>query len=90
MFRNGPVARIRSEGLSWLSPGWNLYAPRPLVTAAALLLNGRTGYRSVRTKHAAIADLRLKQCFAVGAFVKILTSIRGHDLLLLMAAAWAG
>src|SRR5713101_5244757 len=38
--------------------------PRPLVTAAALL-NGRTGYRSVGTKHAAIADLRLKQRYAV-------------------------
>src|ERR1700732_4461460 len=64
--------------------------PRPLVTAAALLLNGRAGYRSVRTKHAAIAGLRLKQRFAVAAFIKILTRIRGHDLLLCMAAAWAG
>jgi len=64
--------------------------PRPLVTASALLLNGWAGYRSIRTKHAAIAGLRLKQRLAVAAFIKILTRIRGHDLLLRMAAAWAG
>jgi hypothetical protein len=60
------------------------------MTAAALFLNRRAGYRSVRTEHAAVAGFRLEQRFAVGAFVKILTSIRGHDLLLRMAAAWTG
>jgi hypothetical protein len=59
------------------------------MTATALLLKGRTGDRSVRTKHAAIAGLRFKQRFAAGAFVKILTRIRRHDLLLRVAAVWA-
>ena len=60
------------------------------MTAAALLLNGRADYRSVGTKHAAIARLRLKQRFAMGALVEILARIRGHGLLPLMAAARAG
>ena len=60
-----------------------------LATATGLLLNGRAGYRSVGTKHAAIARLRLEQRFAMGALVEILACIRGHRLLPFMAAAWA-
>jgi hypothetical protein len=60
------------------------------MTAASLLLDRRTGQRSVRTKYAAIAGLRFQQGFAMGAFVKVLTRIRRHDFLLRMATAWAG
>ena len=60
-----------------------------LMAAAALLLNGRAGHRSVGTKHAAIASLRLQQRFAVGALVKILARIRRHDFRPVVATAWA-
>ena len=67
---------------------WRRWTHSP--TAAALLLNGRAGYRSVGTKHAAIARLRLQQRFAMGALVEILACICGHDLLPFMTAARAG
>ena len=62
----------------------------PLVTTVTRLLNGGTSDRSIRTKHAAIPGLWLQQRFALRAFVKILTSVRGHDLLLRVPAAWTG
>ena len=59
------------------------------MTAAALLLHGRTCNGAVRAKHAAIACLRLKQRFAMGALVEILTGVGGHNLLPFMAAVRA-
>ena len=60
------------------------------MTAAALLLNRRTGDRSVGTKHATIAGFRLQQCFALRAFVEILARVGWHDLLLCVPANRAG
>src|SRR5580700_6739494 len=60
------------------------------MTTAALFLDRRTGDRSIGTKHATIAGLRLEQRLALGAFVEILTRIRRHDLLPCVPAAGAG
>ena len=60
------------------------------MTAAALLLNGWAGYRSVGTKHAAITRLRLQQRTAMSAFIEILACIYRHDLPVFMTAARAG
>jgi hypothetical protein len=60
-----------------------------LVTALALLLNWRTGDRSVGTEHTTIARLWLQQNLTARAFVKILTGIHGHGLLLRVAAVRA-
>jgi len=61
-----------------------------LMAAAALFLNRRTSHRAVGTKNAAVAWLRLKQRFAVRAFVKILAGVSRHRFLPLMAATRAG
>ena len=53
-------------------------------------MDGRTGDRPVRTKYAAVARLGLQERLALRAFVKILTRIRRHDLLLRVPAARAG
>jgi hypothetical protein len=60
------------------------------VTATAFLLDGRTGYRTIGTKNAAVAGLRLKQGFAAGALVKILARVYRHDLCTLLSAIRAG
>jgi hypothetical protein len=60
------------------------------MTAFALLLNRGTGYRSIRTKHAAVACFWPEYRFAMGAFVKILTRIRRHDLQSCVPAARTG
>ena len=49
------------------------------MTAAALLLNGRTGHRAIRAKNAAVAGLRLEQCFTARALVIILAGVSRHD-----------
>jgi hypothetical protein len=60
------------------------------MVAVVLILNGWTGDRFVRTKHAAIARLWFHQHFALAALVTVLTGIGGHELLLRVTAVWAG
>jgi hypothetical protein len=52
-----------------------------LLTAAALLLDRRTGDGAIGTEHATIAGLRTQQCLAAAAFIEILTGVAGHGLL---------
>ena len=61
-----------------------------LMTAGALLLDGRASHRAVRAKYAAITCLRFKQSAAVRALVKVLARIRRHDFFALLPAARAG
>jgi len=50
------------------------------------LLNGRTGYRTIGTKHAAVARLRTQNLTALFAFIKEHTRIVRHRFCFLMAA----
>src|SRR6266403_3501315 len=61
-----------------------------LMTAAALLLDGRASHRAVRAKNATVAGLRLKQRFAARTLVKILARISRHDFFSLLSAIRAG
>jgi hypothetical protein len=63
---------------------------RRTMTAAALLLDRWAGHRAIGAKNAAIAGLWLKQRFTARALVKILASVRRHDLLPRLSAARAG
>jgi hypothetical protein len=61
-----------------------------LATAAALLLDGWTRHRAVRAKNAAVAGLRLKQCFTASALVKVLARVSRHDFFPLLSAIRTG
>ncbi len=60
-----------------------------LMTAAALVLDGRTSHRAVRAENAAVAGLWLKQCLTTRALVKVLARISLHDFFTLLPATRA-
>jgi len=60
-----------------------------LMTAAALVLDGRTSHRAVRAEDAAVAGLWLKQCLTTRALVKVLARISLHDFFTLLPATRA-
>jgi hypothetical protein len=69
------------------------FVPPGIFSSRNLRGNGLFGWTlnaSIRTEYAAVACLRLQDCFTILTFIEEYTPVIGHRLLLLEAAVRAG